>query len=79
MKRIQSACLNQTIRFQQKEPMDSDSAQRANRVEFERYKVQLERSYTKYKVLAETVLEDDTLEIVLKKQYNNYDIGGYFE
>jgi len=79
MKRIQAACLSQTIRFLQKDPMDRESALQANRTEFERYKNQMARSYTKFKVVRETVLEDGTLEVQLKKQYNSYDIGSYFD
>lgn len=79
MKRIQAACLSQTIRFLQREPMDRETAVQANRTEFERYKNQMARSYTKFKVIAETVLEDGTLEVQLKKQYNSYDVGGYFD
>lgn len=79
MKRIQSACLSQTVRFLQKEPMDKETAEQANRTEFERYKNQMARSYTKFKIIRETVLEDGTLEVQLKKQYNSYDLGGYFD
>lgn len=77
MKRIQAACLLQTIRFQQKEPMPKGEAAQVNYNEFERYKNQLQRSYTKFVVVSETVLEDGTLEVQLKKQYNNYATGSY--
>ena len=79
MKRIQSACLSQTIRFLQKEPMGKAAAEQANRIEFERYKHQMIRSYTRFKIISETVLEDGTLEVQLKKQYNSYDPGSYFD
>ena len=79
MKRIQSACLSQTIRFCQKDPMDKEAAEQANRTEFERCKNQMTRSYTKFQIIRETVLEDGTLEVQLKKQYNSYDLGSYFE
>lgn len=79
MKRIKSACLSQIIRFQQKEPMGKELAEEANRKEYERYQLQMNRSYTKYKVVSETVLEDGTLEVSLKKQYNSYDVGSYFD
>lgn len=79
MKRIQSACLSQTIHFQQKEPMSKELAAQANRMEFERYQSQMSRSYTKYKIVEETVLPDGTLEVKLKKQYNSYEVGSYFD
>lgn len=79
MKRIQAACLSQTILFLQKEPMGKESAAQANRMEFERYKSQLSRSYTKYQIIKETVLPDGTLEVQLKKQYNSYETDGYFD
>ena len=77
MKRIQAACLSQTIRFQQKEPMGRETAAQANYSEFERYKTQLQRSYTKFSIVSENVLEDGTLEVQLKKQYNSYPTGEY--
>ncbi len=79
MKRIQAACLSQTILFQQKEPLGKESAAQANRMEFERYKSQMSRSYTKYQIVEEKVLPDGTLEVHLKKQYNSYDTGDYFD
>lgn len=79
MRRIKAACLSQTIHFQQKEPMGKAFAEDANRKEYERYKLQMSRSYTKYKIVSETVLEDGTLEVSLKKQYNSYDVGSYFD
>lgn len=79
MKRIQAACLLQTIHFQQKEPMSPEAAAQANRMEFERYKSQLARGYTKYQITDEKTLPDGTLEIKLKKQYNSYSIGNYFD
>ena len=78
MRRIRSACVSQTIRFQQNEPMGKEIAEQANRREYERYKLQMKRSYTKYKIVSERVLEDGALEVQLKKQYNSYDVGGYF-
>ena len=79
MKRIQSACLSQTIHFIQKDPMSKELATEANRVEYERYKKQMQRSYTKFKIIREEILEDGTLEIQLKKQYNSYEVGSYFD
>ena len=79
MKRIQSACLSQTIHFIQKDPMSKELATEANRVEYERDKKQMQRSYTKFKIIREEILEDGTLEIQLKKQYNSYEVGSYFD
>ena len=79
MKRIQAACLSQTIRFQQKDPMPKEAAAQANSMEFERYKTQLQRGYTKFSIVRETVLEDGTLEVQLKKQYNSYSTGSYLD
>lgn len=79
MKRIQSACLFQTVRFQQREPFAPQQALEANRQEFERYQSQMRRSGTRYQIMEEKVLEDGTLEVNLKKQYNNYDCGSYMD
>ena len=79
MRRIRSACVSQIIHFRQNEPMSKEAAEQANRREYERYKLQMKRSYTRLKIIDETVLEDGVLEVRLKKQYNNYDIGSYFD
>ncbi|WP_394921252.1 hypothetical protein [uncultured Robinsoniella sp.] len=47
--------------------------------EYEKYKIQLEHNRTKYKILEETPQSDGSIIIKIKKQYNNHNIGEYFE
>lgn len=64
MKRIQSACLLQTIKFEQKDELDA-------------YKATMEKKKTKYVIENERTQEDGSIIIKLKKQYIFYDTGDY--
>ena len=79
MKRIQFACLEQTIHFMLKDDVPKQTALRAVDLEYASYKAQMERNRTQYKIVEETRLEDGSLLIKIKKQYNNYDCGEYME
>lgn len=79
MKRIKSACLEQTIHFMLKDGMGSAMAKKEVQQEYEKYKIQLEHNRTKYKILEENPLSDGSIIIKIKKQYNNHNIGEYFE
>lgn len=71
MKRITSACLEQTIRF-----FDAAGTIKPED-EFEQYKKKLEKRNTKYKVLETTKEADGSISARIKKQYNTYSTGGY--
>ena len=45
--------------------------------ECEKYKNQLEKSGTKYRILSETKNEDGSIVIEIKKQYNTSPVGEY--
>lgn len=64
MKRILSACLQQTIRFE-------------TRQEFDEYTAQLDRKAKNYRV--DSVTEEPTGSVVVqvRKQYNDYQPGTY--
>lgn len=79
MKRIKSACLEQTIHFMLKDGMGSAMAKKEVQQEYEKYKIQLEHNRTKYKILEENPQSDGSIIIKIKKQYNNHNIGEYFE
>lgn len=64
MKRIQSACLEQTIRFEFKE-------------DYEKYKADLERKHVIYKICEEKVQTDGFIVVKVKRQYNSYDCSDY--
>ena len=77
MKRIKAACLLQTIHFQLKEDLDHDTAVRAVRDEIAHYKLQLERSRTKYQITDEAEQPDGSVIIHIKKQYNGHSCEEY--
>lgn len=79
MKRIKSACIHQTIHFQLKEDLGHAVAAHAVKGELEHYKAQLERSHTKYRIVEETVLPDDSIIVKIKKQYMDHDCGDYLQ
>lgn len=79
MKRIKSACLQQTIHFQLKEELGHEVAVRAVQEEYSHYRLQLDRKRTKYKIVDEETQQDGSIIVKIKKQYNDHDCGDYFE
>ncbi len=79
MKRIQAACICQTLHFMLKEDMDHDTAARLVREEVENYKKTLERNRTKHKIVEETVQPDDSILVKIIKQYNHSAVGDYLD
>lgn len=72
MKRIISACLEQTIRFDRNNGTNPQE-------DYEIYLKKLERKNTKYKVMDTQKEDDGSLIIKIKKQHNTYSTEGYFE
>lgn len=64
MKRIISACLEQTNRF------ECDA-------EFAAYTAAMDRKKIPYKIIAKTPQSDGSVIVKVKKQYNKYDVGEY--
>ena len=56
MKRVQAACICQTLNFFQKDEPSKERNEKLSREEFEKYKKSLEQSRTEYKALESTVL-----------------------
>ena len=71
MKRITSACLEQTIRF-----FDATGNIRPED-ELEQYKKKMDRRNTRYEILETNKQEDGSIIIKIKKQYNTYGTEGY--
>lgn len=73
MKRVQAACIMQTLVFSQKNEMgySREHAEKLNREEYESYKKTMERSRTRYQIVSEEVREDGALVIRVRKQYND--------
>ena len=64
MKRIESACLEQTILFEVKD-------------EYETYKATLKRKHIKHEIYDEQTRSDGSVVIKIRRQYNSYDCSGY--
>lgn len=79
MKRVKAACITQTLHFLLKEDVAHDYAIRLVNEEVKKYKSQLERNNTKYKILSETTREDGSIVIEIKKQYNSSPVGNYLD
>lgn len=79
MKRIKAACLQQTVHFQLKDDLPHDVAVEAVRVEYERYRRQLDQARTQYKILEEQTQSDGSIIIKIKKQYNTTPVGDYMD
>lgn len=79
MKRIQAACICQTLHFQLKDGISNTFNIRAVQEEVKRYKESLNRSRTKYQILEETTQQDGSVVMKLMKQYNSSPVGDYFK
>ena len=58
MKRIQAACICQTLHFMQKDDVDHYRAAKWTKEEVEKYKRTLERNRIQYKIIEETEQPD---------------------
>ena len=56
MKRIKAACITQILRFSSHDREMTEYAKKAIVQECEKYKAQLEKSGTKYKILSENMI-----------------------
>ncbi len=66
MKRIESACLDQTLIFDSQE-------------ELELYERQLDRKRVPFQVLDSEQLSDGMLSVRMKRRYVHYPVGDYLE
>lgn len=81
MKRVRSACILQTLVFQQKDEMCFSLEQKKvlNREEVEKYKALLDKNKTRYQIDEETEMSDGSILIRVRKQYNDKtDVSEYF-
>lgn len=77
MKRIQAACICQTLHFMLKEDIAHEMAVRQVQEEVAHYKRTLERNRTQYKIIEETTQPDGSIIIKIIKQYNQSPVGDY--
>lgn len=78
MKRIQAACLIQTIGFYPKTEYPTQFEKDLVQKEYETYKNLMDRRGTKYKILKEEVQPNGAILVELKKQNNQQPLGSYF-
>lgn len=81
MKRVKAACILQTLVFMQKDDCGFSREQilNMNRSEFNRYKISMDRTHTRYQIVSEEEREDGSLLIRVRKQYNDKaDVAEYF-
>lgn len=79
MKRVKAACITQKLHFLLKEDVVHDYAIKLVNEEVKKYKEQLEKTKTQYKILSETTQEDGSIVIEIKKQYNTSPVGHYLD
>ncbi|MGN0153045.1 MAG: hypothetical protein ACI4A3_01235 [Lachnospiraceae bacterium] len=79
MKRVKAACIQQILHFMLKEEIDHDEAVRLVNEEVKKYKEQLDKTHTQYRILSETTQEDGSIIIEIKKQYNSSPVGEYLK
>ena len=82
MKRVKAACIFQTLVFSQKDDLgfSKERLTALNFDEVKRYKASLDRTGTRYQITEETALEDGSVLIKVRKQYNDKaDVSEYFE
>ena len=77
MKRIQTACLHQTIHFQLKDNVPAEIAQRLVRGEEKEYQENLNRCGVPYRIWNREVLPDGSIRIRITRQLNDYPIGDF--
>ena len=79
MKRIKAACITQTLHFLLKEDVPHDYAIKLVLEEVKKYKEQLDKNRTRYKIISEKTEEDGSIMIEIKKQYNSSPTGNYLD
>lgn len=79
MKRVKAACITQTLHFLLKEDIDREYAKKLVTEEVRKYKEQLNKNKTQYKILSEQAQDDGSVIIEIKKQYNTSPIGHYLD
>ena len=81
MKRVQAACILQTLVFQQKDDcyFSKEKKIALNKEEVEKYKASLEKNKTRFQIVEETEQPDGAILVRVRKQYNDKtDVAEYF-
>lgn len=79
MKRIKAACIKQQLHFMLKEGLGHSYAEKMVDEEVKKYKSQLDRNKTQYRILSEEKQKDGSVIIEIIKQYNTSPVGDYLK
>ena len=79
MKRVNAACICQTLHFMLKEGVGHDYATNLVKQEVEHYKRGLERNRTQYKIIDKAQQPDGSIIVKVIKQYNACPVGDYLD
>ena len=79
MKRIQAACICQTIHFQLRDDVGRDCAVKLVKEEVEHYKQTFSRNRTQYRIVEESDLPDGSVIVKIIKQYSTSPVGDYMK
>lgn len=79
MKRIQSACICQSLHFTTKDPLPYEEALKQTACEVKHYKDTLNRSCIQYRIVDEIIQEDGSILVKVIKQYNQSPVGDYLK
>ena len=75
MKRIKAACITQTLCFSSHDGETTECAKKAIVQECEKYKAQLEKSGTKYKILSENMILLEKCSKKIRRIYFSEDLS----
>ena len=79
MKRVKLACLTQTLHFMLKEDVGHNYAVQLVNEEVKKYKDDLDKKQTQYRILSEETQADGSIIIEIKKHYNASPVGNYLD
>ena len=79
MKRVQAACIIQTLHFLLKEDVPRDYAVKLVNEDVKKYKELLNKNRTQHKILSEETQDDGSVIIEVKKQYSTSPVGNYLD
>ena len=79
MKRIQSACICQTLHFSLKEPLPYEEALKQTTYEVRHYRDTLDRSHIQHKIVSEDIQADGSILVKVIKQYSQSPVGDYLK
>ena len=77
MKRVKAACICQTLHFMLKDDEEHLYAVKQVKDEVEKYKRNLERNHTQYKIIEQAEQPDGSIVVKVIKQYNSAPVGDY--